>query len=132
MDSIQRMKMKKMCRTIKKKKKEKSFFLAWKPKQQHHNECNLRDGRVIIWNEETKVEKKRKHHHFWLFYTMKEAHVSQWLHLFNFIQLIIMKQVKKTPELFIFLTDSLVSPSDVRTSKLYVAGLCDVYFRQNS
>lgn len=43
----------------------------------------------------------------------------QRLHLFNFIRLIIMKQVKKTPELFIFITDSLVSPSDARTSKLY-------------
>lgn len=64
MDSIRQMKMKKNIGASKKRRKS-FFFCTWKLKQntkqqQHNNECNLRDGRVISGNGEMKSEEKKK------------------------------------------------------------------------
>lgn len=49
---------------------------------------------------------------FWLTHLERSQSLTDWLktlHLFNFIQLIKLKQVKETPELFISLTDSCLT-----------------------
>lgn len=129
---------KNVCWSIKKRRKKNNFLALGNRYKSRNNNSNIIMNAIYVMAESSFEMRKRKSKReektpsLLVRCTFKEKPMSQWLHLFNFIRLIIMKQVKKTPELFIFLTDSLVSPIWRSHIRIICGRLSDVCFQENS